>query len=57
LGIFEIDFSGVKDARKKIWIAKGVTEGEDPVIEDRLKARDLANSGKDIKTSLATPRQ
>jgi len=51
--IFGIDFSGAQDAGNKIWITKGVSDGEELVIEDCLRARDLLNSGKDIKLCLA----
>lgn len=51
--IFGIDFNGAQDAGNKIWITKGVSDGEELVIEDCLRARDLLNSGKDIKLCLA----
>jgi Protein of unknown function (DUF429) len=52
--IYGIDFSGAKDAGNKIWIAKGVvSDGGELDIEECLRARDLPNSGTDIKASLA----
>lgn len=50
--IYGIDFSGAKKAGNKIWITKGFSDGEEFVIEDCLRARDLLNSGKDIKVCL-----
>lgn len=43
--VFGIDFSGAKDARNKIWIAKGVPEDCRLLVSECLKARDLPNSG------------
>jgi hypothetical protein len=37
--IYGIDFSGAKDAGKKIWIAKGIVKGETLLIEDCFRAR------------------
>jgi hypothetical protein len=34
-----IDFSGAKDAGKKIWIAEGVVKTDSLLIEDCFKAR------------------
>ena len=51
--IYGIDFSGAKDAGNQIWIAKGVPDGEGLVIEACLRAKELPNSGKDIKVCLA----
>jgi hypothetical protein len=51
--IYGIDFSGAKDAGNKIWITKGGSDGGELVIEECLRARDLPNSGTDIKASLA----
>lgn len=51
--IYGIDFSGARDAGNKIWIAKGGSDGGELVIEECVRARDLPNSGKDIKASLA----
>jgi hypothetical protein len=39
--IYGIDFSGAKDAGKKIWVAKGIVHGETLLIEDCLRARGL----------------
>jgi len=51
--IFGIDFSGAQNAGNKIWITKGFSDGEELVIEDCIRARDLLDSGKDIKVCLA----
>jgi len=37
--IYGIDFSGAKDAGKKIWIAKGIVKWETLLIEDCFRAR------------------
>jgi hypothetical protein len=50
--IYGIDFSGARDAGNKIWIAKGISDGEALIIEDCFRARDLPASGKDIKACL-----
>ena len=50
--IYGIDFSGARDAGNKIWIAKGISDGETLIIEDCYSARDLPKSGKDIKACL-----
>ena len=39
--IYGVDFSGAKDAGKKIWIAEGVVKGDSLLIEDCFRARDL----------------
>jgi len=51
--IYGIDFSGAHDAGNKIWITKGVSDGEELVIENCLVARDLLNWGKAIKVCLS----
>ena len=51
--IYGIDFSGARDAGNKIWITKGISDGETLIIEDCFRARDLPTSGKDIKVCLA----
>ena len=50
--IFGVDFSGAQDAGNKTWITKGVSDGEELVIEDCFRARDLLNSEKAIKVCL-----
>jgi hypothetical protein len=50
--IYGIDFSGAQGAGNKIWIANGASDGEELIIENCLRARDLPTSGKDIKVYL-----
>ena len=50
--IYGIDFSGAKDAGKKIWIARGVSWDSGLLIKDCFRARDLPNSGKRLEDCL-----
>jgi hypothetical protein len=50
--IFGVDFSGAQDAGNKIWIARHVSKGETLLIEKCFRARDLPNSGPDLKSCL-----
>jgi hypothetical protein len=50
--LYGIDFSGAQDAGNKIWIAKGVPEGERLLISECYRARDLTESGKGIDECL-----
>ena len=50
--IHGVDFSGAKDAGKKIWIARGVTEEDVLVITECFQAEDLPGSGRDRESSL-----
>ncbi|GFO98098.1 uncharacterized protein ig2599ANME_2315 [groundwater metagenome] len=43
--IYGIDFSGAKDAGKKIWAAGGRIEGSVLHIEERLRASELPGAG------------
>ena len=52
--IYGVDFSGAKDAGKKIWIAKGVVKRNSLLIEDCFRARDLPNSGKALEICLTS---
>lgn len=45
--IFGIDFSGAKDASKKIWVAGGRIEGDILQIEECWRASDLTGAGRD----------
>lgn len=47
--IYGIDFSGAKDAGNKIWIAKGISDGERLLVSECYRAKDFPNSGKGIK--------
>jgi hypothetical protein len=46
--IYGIDFSGAQDAGNKIWIARGVSKGEELLIEECFSARELLNSEKEL---------
>jgi hypothetical protein len=48
-----IDFSGAQDAGSKIWIAKGVPEGESLVVSECYRAKDLLKSGKAVGDCLS----
>ena len=50
--IYGIDFSGAKDAGKKIWLAEGVVRGDSLLIEDCFRARDLQDSGNELDICL-----
>jgi hypothetical protein len=47
-----IDFSGAKDAGKKIWIAEGVERDGHVVVEALVPARELKSSARDRTTAL-----
>jgi hypothetical protein len=47
-----IDFSGAKDAGKKIWIAEGVESGGRIVVADLRPASELRSSGHERSTAL-----
>jgi hypothetical protein len=51
-----IDFSGAKDAGKRIWIASGIVEQDGLLIEECYRAKDLPGSGKDRDQCLAVLR-
>ncbi len=51
-----IDFSGAKDAGKRIWIASGTVERDSLLIEECYRAKDLPGSGKDRDQCLAALR-
>lgn len=54
--IYGIDFSGAKDAGKRIWIASGIVEQDGLLIEECYRAKDLPGSGKDRDQCLAVLR-
>ncbi|VVB86500.1 Uncharacterised protein [uncultured archaeon] len=54
--IYGIDFSGAKDAGKKIWIARGIAEGRKLRIEDCCQASSLPGAGNDRDSCLAALR-
>jgi hypothetical protein len=51
--IYGVDFSGAKDAGKRIWIARGIIEGRKLRIEDCCKASSLPGAGNDRNSCLA----
>ncbi|MFW9917279.1 MAG: DUF429 domain-containing protein [Candidatus Thorarchaeota archaeon] len=54
--IYGVDFSGSKNAGKWIWIAKGVIENENLVIEACFRGRDLPGSGNGLEICLSALR-
>ncbi len=54
--IYGVDFSGARDAGKKIWIAHGTIEGAALSVTACFQAKDLADSGKDRDRSLSALR-
>lgn len=55
--IYGVDFSGAKNAGKKIWIACGVIEGDKLHIENCQRASELLGSGRDRDRCLAALRE
>lgn len=47
-----VDFSGARDAGKKIWIARGIIQQDVLLITECFKAKDLPDSGRDREQSL-----
>jgi len=54
--IYGIDFSGARDAGKKIWIAKGILKDGNLSIEDCIRAEDLEGSGTKLEKCLSALR-
>lgn len=54
--VYGVDFSGAKNAGKKIWIARGVVDGDALRIEDCRRAEALPGSGKSRDRCLAALR-
>lgn len=50
--VYGIDFSGAQDAGDRIWIARGVPDGERLHIKKCFRARDLPNSGRGLELCL-----
>ena len=50
--VYGIDFSGSRDAGRKIWIACGIIEGTGLFIMECFRAKDLPDSGEDRERSL-----
>jgi hypothetical protein len=50
--VYGVDFSGAKDAGKKIWIARGIIEEDMLLITEYFQAEDLPGSGRDRESSL-----
>ena len=54
--VFGIDFSGGREAGRKIWVARGSTTSEGVRVDDVRPGRALPNSGVDRATCLAALR-
>jgi hypothetical protein len=52
-----VDFSGARDAGKKIWIARGIIQQDVLLITECFKAKDLPDSGRDREQSLKALRE
>jgi len=50
--IYGVDFSGAADAGNKIWVAKGLDDGESLIIEQCVMGFELPGSGKERKACL-----
>jgi hypothetical protein len=50
--VYGVDFSGAKEAGKKIWIARGVIEEDVLLIPECFQAKDLPGSGRDREKTL-----
>ena len=55
--IVGVDFSGAKDAGKKIWIAQGVIKGDVLMIIECFQAKDLPGAGRHRERSLIALRE
>lgn len=51
-GIYGIDFSGAKDAGKKMWISRGVPHGDKLLIQTCFRVMDLTGGVVDLNTCL-----
>lgn len=55
--VYGIDFSGARDAGKKIWIARGIIEEDVLLITECFQAKDLLDSGRDREQSFKALRE
>ena len=55
--VYGVDFSGAKEAGKKIWIARAVIEEDVLLITECFQAKDLPGSGRDREQSLIALRE
>lgn len=55
--VFGVDFSGARDAGKKIWVARGAIDGERLRIEDVRRGDQLRDSGRPRDRCLAALRR
>jgi len=52
-----VDFSGARDAGKKVWIARGIIEEDVLLITECFQAKDLLDSGRDREQSFKALRE
>jgi len=55
--VYGVDFSGARDAGRKIWIAHGIIEEDVLLIRGCFRAKDLGNSTRDRDQSLKALRE
>ena len=55
--VYGVDFSGAKDAGKRIWIARGIIEEDILLVTECFRAEDLPGSGRDRQRSLRALRE
>ena len=49
--VYGIDFSGARDAGRRIWVACGIIEGVELFVTECFRAKDLSGSGEDRERS------
>lgn len=49
--VYGIDFSGARDAGRRIWVACGIIEGAELFVTECFRAKDLSGSGEDRERS------
>lgn len=55
--VYGVDFSGARDARKKIWIARGIIQEDVLLITACFQAKNLPESGRDRQQGLKALRR
>jgi hypothetical protein len=55
--VYGVDFSGARDAGKKIWIARGLIQEDVLLITACFQAEDLPESGRDRQQGLKALRR
>ena len=55
--VYGIDFSGARDAGKKVWIARGIIQQDVLLITECFQAKDLLDSGRNREQSFKVLRE